>query len=473
MSRISIIQRAIAISAILLSASCGRKPDGNYVVCTLEPVNAVQNPSVPGQGRGNPAGSGIYSIELSETGSTPELLTGDFYSAKSPSLSYDGSNMLFSGRKNEAGNWAVWEMNLRTRKARIITSGDADCTDPVYLPGERLAYVKHLTSDSLKAEQAIYTAGLDGGEQSRITFNPWSYRALAVLADGRLLATGKQCFPDPGKEMIMVMRPDGTKAEMFYSPPDGHSTGRRPFETKDGKIVFTESASGSDRGSVINVSYSRPLHSREKASWLPGADVFAAAASRTGRIVFAFSRPGTAGCTLAEFTASEEHSVRDIFNSENYIISEIAFIEQYQRPRKLPSEVDKGVKSGLMLCQNINLTGFNAPEIINPDPGAIKVEILGLDRSLGIIDAEEDGSVYLKIIADSPFRLRTLDKAGNVVSGPGAWLYLRPNERRGCAGCHEDQEIVPANRMAQAVRKQPVTVPVEITGIREKDIELE
>ena len=48
---------------------------------------------------------------------------------------------------------------------------------------------------------------------------------------------------------------------------------------------------------------------------------------------------------------------------------------------------------------------------------ASKVEILGVERSLGIIDIEEDGSFYIKIDADVPFRIQTLSAEGEVVNG--------------------------------------------------------
>ncbi|MBI5008516.1 MAG: hypothetical protein HZB98_02460, partial [Bacteroidia bacterium] len=102
-----------------------------------------------------------------------------------------------------------------------------------------------------------------------------------------------------------------------------------------------------------------------------------------------------------------------------------------------------------------------------------RIEIMGVDSSLGVVKVEDDGSVYLKVAADMPFRIRTLDSKGSVVNGPGGWYYLRPNERRGCIGCHEDREMVPANRYAVAVSKNPVSVPVHYEGIKEKEVELE
>jgi hypothetical protein len=76
-------------------------------------------------------------------------------------------------------------------------------------------------------------------------------------------------------------------------------------------------------------------------------------------------------------------------------------------------------------------------------------------------------------MADKPFKIRTIDKDGNVLHGPCDWIWLRPNERRGCVGCHEDQEMVPENRVSLAVKKSPVVIPVHINKVVEKKVSLE
>jgi hypothetical protein len=98
---------------------------------------------------------------------------------------------------------------------------------------------------------------------------------------------------------------------------------------------------------------------------------------------------------------------------------------------------------------------------------------MGIDSSLGVVQVEEDGSFYLKVMADKPFRIQTIDKNGHVLQGPCGWIWLRPNERRGCVGCHEDHEMVPENRVPLAVKILPVTIPVHISNVVEKKVSLE
>ena len=151
----------------------------------------------------------------------------------------------------------------------------------------------------------------------------------------------------------------------------------------------------------------------------------------------------------------------------------LAIVEKHNRPKKLPSEVDMGVKTGLLLCQDINEIGIKSSSISSTFPKAGRIEILGADTTFGVVAVEEDGSFYLKVIADTPFQIQTIDEKGNVLSGPCDWIWLRPNERRGCVGCHEDPEQVPENRLPLSVKKSPVIIPVHIGDIKEKEISLE
>ncbi len=148
-------------------------------------------------------------------------------------------------------------------------------------------------------------------------------------------------------------------------------------------------------------------------------------------------------------------------------------VAEYERPKKLPSEVDMQVKTGLLLCQNINFPDPARKPDLSFTRKAMMVEVLGIDTTYGAVRVMEDGSFYLKVMADIPFRIRTLDEKNNVLSDTCSWLWLRPNERRGCIGCHEDPELVPENKVVLAVTKDPVIIPVHITGIKEKVVELE
>jgi len=295
--------------------------------------------------------------------------------------------------------------------------------------------------------------------------------ASSVLKDGRVITICRQLYPEYGDPVIMVLRPDGTKAELFYKGPKGHELKSRAWETDDGRILFTESCDTlSPAVKPISVHYNRPLHTRrELTSTGDFSSVFPAG---NGRILVSYKAGNTDRNALFEFDDERMVVGNRLYASMEGNVLEAVMTQAHERPKKLPSEVDMGVKTGLLLCQNINLTGMTSPESGSP-PGADHIEMLGIDSSLGKVKVSPDGSVYLKVPADMPFRIQTVDSLGKVVNGPGAWYYLRPNERRGCVGCHEDNEITPANRYAIAVSTKPVIMPVHMDGVKEKEVELE
>jgi hypothetical protein len=87
-----------------------------------------------------------------------------------------------------------------------------------------------------------------------------------------------------------------------------------------------------------------------------------------------------------------------------------------------------------------------------------KVQVFGISDLIGQADVEEDGSFYLELPSDRPIRFQTLDENGEVLRGPSSWMWLRPNERRACAGCHQDREITPENIVPVAVKKGPLAM---------------
>ncbi len=148
---------------------------------------------------------------------------------------------------------------------------------------------------------------------------------------------------------------------------------------------------------------------------------------------------------------------------------EMVVTGKHERPKKLPSEIDTGVKTGLLLCQDIRISDKQTPASLSTSS---RIKIVGIDSTLGYVDVAEDGSFYLKVMADRPFQIQTVDKDGNVY-GTCGWIWLRPNERRGCIGCHEDPEIVPGNKVPLAVKKSPVIIPMHINKVVEKKVTLE
>jgi Hydrazine synthase alpha subunit middle domain len=399
------------------------------------------------------------------------ILTKGLYSAHSPEVSYDAKYLLFTAQEKENDIWQIWEMNLKNFKARQITSSHENCFDPTYLPGGYFVFSKSARSDASKDGLSLNVCNLDGSGLKQITFSPHDYFASTVLKDGRVLTICKHSSSEKREPMFIVMRPDGTKADMFYKGIAEGSTISRGKESMDGKIVFIESGNGSqDKGNIIFIDYNRPLHTRLNLTSGLSGDFRTPVSLKSNKLLVSCCLSEADNYALYEFDPERKALGEVLYNNADYNAFDPVVLEEHERPRKLPSEVDLGVKTGLLLCQDVNFFG---PEPSSSLKRTKRIEVLGIDSTLGVIDVEEDGSVYLKIIADTPFQIQSVDNSGSVLNGPSDWIWLRPNERRGCVGCHEDPEIVPENRYMLAVKNPPVSVPVSIIGIKEKEISLE
>jgi hypothetical protein len=129
-----------------------------------------------------------------------------------------------------------------------------------------------------------------------------------------------------------------------------------------------------------------------------------------------------------------------------------------ERPRILPTVVDPEKSTGLIMCQDIHHSVLPVHDFVTGDQVASKIEILGIDGIIGEAAVKEDGSFYLSMDADIPVRIQTVNNKGEIIRGPSDWIWLRPNERRGCVGCHEDPELAPDNRIPMAVKENPVII---------------
>jgi hypothetical protein len=214
------------------------------------------------------------------------------------------------------------------------------------------------------------------------------------------------------------------------------------------------------------------MHSRINLSSEIEGDFRAVYPQSTGKLLVSFRKNTTDRYALYEFDSENKSLGKSLYSSNDYDVLEVVNTTSHARPRKLPSEVNPVIKTGLIMCQDVNLNDNPINTMASTINTVTKIEIMGTDSSLGVFKPSKDGSFYLKVVADKPFRIRTLDESGKVIRECD-WQWLRPNERRGCAGCHEDQDIVPDNRIPFAVKKAPIGIPVHVNKIKDKMIDTE
>ncbi len=434
---------SLMLIGILLFGCAGNREDFTAIAYTSVPASVTSESIRDGSYRYLP-GQVIKTVETGASIESATIFTEGFYSARAPEISYDGKTMVFSAQKSEGDAWQIWMMDLKKRQAIQVTSSESNCTDPVWLPDGRIAFSKLITENHL-THHALFTIDPDGCCEQRITYQPHDDLNATVMNDGRLLFSSRQLYPEPGPVKYLAMRPDGTKAELFFKPASVNAELGRAIESVDEEIFFAES------GAFSKIRFGRPLHSLKKINI--GEEVHSAIPYQDGQFICS-SKSGDMGRYGLSIIKDHNQAGEGWLSDNSGHLVEPAAIAPRKVPRKLPSPMDMSDPNGYLICMDVSESEIAAAS----DHPATKVQVLGINKTIGEIPVEQDGSFYLALPADEPLQFQTINEMGEVVNGPSAWIWVRPSESRSCVGCHADREMAPENVVPMAVNKLPVAL---------------
>jgi hypothetical protein len=135
------------------------------------------------------------------------------------------------------------------------------------------------------------------------------------------------------------------------------------------------------------------------------------------------------------------------------------------RPRVIPvGTPPQGSDTGFVFCESVfrsdlpfDRSKVAYVRVMEAPPVAMSMNgNLGFQtRVLGIAPVARDGSFFVEVPADTPFRFALLDLNGNLLVHETDFLYVRPGEHRGCIGCHETKGTTPTNGKLEALRHPP------------------
>ena len=335
-----------------------------------------------------------------------------------------------------------------------MTDLPENCLQPAPLPDGTVIFSRE---GYLKGKLVfdLWHCQVDGAGLTRLTFDPSINQHTTVLKEGRILFTSSVQYPDPQAPVMMVMRPDGSKSEIYFKGCCGiHPTGDGT-ESDNGYIYFTGNG-----GELARVLHNRPLHTFENLSAELSGSFSAVVPDGSGCLVsYQPSKGDPFG--LYHFNPETKETPSLLYQGEKHLTNPVLVTAMPERPRILPSAVNPNNATGLLMSQDINQSQEPVHPGITGDTVANRIRISTQEEELGIIEVKADGSFYLKMDADTPFRIETLNKQGETVRGPSDWIYLRPNERRGCVGCHADPELAPKNFQPLAIKEDPVVLSAE------------
>ncbi len=466
----------------------------------LPELLAVQVPAHPegaaaGDGISAPAaryGDGCRIVRLSFSWDKTEIvpLTRDFLSACDPAVSFDGQTVLFAGKRQAGDNWQIWRMDRDGGNPAQITRGPADCVSPLYVgnlfhlddpkPTPQIVYVGYevgwRNNSASGSGSSLYSCDVDGRNPKRITYNPAGGCDPDALPTGRIVfSSGNDPVFDPGapgRMGLMAVSNDGTDLMPFYGghePPAVKTMAR--VSLYGDRVYFIESnrSAGLGGGDLAYVSRRRPSRTHVTLS-------------RAEHGFYHSPCPLPDGGLLASYREDREDSLFRLYRvspQSGERLEEVAALDgchlvdaRILAPRPpvkgRATVVNLKKTTGVFYCLNVYESDRPGARFLAP--GSIKrVRVIeGLPagpeaagaviprRIVGMAPVEADGSFHIEVPAQVPLTFQLLDEQGMARMSQNTWTWVMPNEKRGCAGCHEDRELAPPNRLVQAIVKPAV-----------------
>lgn len=443
-----------------------------------------------------PSGSRIVLVEPGADGQgLSRVLSQGLDAAGAPALSPLGDRVVFAGRRRPASAWCIFEAHLqRGRLSRRVEVPGGDCGDPAYLPQGEIVFV--VTADG-GADEAFgpgpvsylaRTTEEESGVQ-RITFGPGAATHPTVLHDGRVLfsmttvaSTGVRGAPEPA---LFTVNPDGTLLDPFSGVHDESGPELRARQTQDGRILFLSGPTASSPRMLAWVEFGRPMGRRTQlvptvanaeteSLSLPLVVGSATPLAGVGLVVTGRALGGPQADTFGVYSlASGDERAVLLFDDPGWDEVEAVPVGRSRPARSRPSSVLAGESTGTLVCYDAGYSdrvhgpreGAPAPAAVSVQTSARAAEGAGLASErmlevapgiveLGRVTVSADRSFFVRVPADVPLRVRSLDADLEPIATSG-WFWIRPGETRACFGCHERRDTAPPNRIVQAIAQAP------------------
>ena len=410
-----------------------------------------------------------------ETGELTILLDDPEGGVRDPQVHYDGDRILFSYRPGGTHYYHLYEINADGSGLRQLTDGPFDDIEPSYLPDGGIVFCSSRCNRFVPCWYTqvaiLYRCDGDGGNIRPLSSNIENDNTPWVLPDGRILYTRWE-YVDRSREdfhHLWVMNPDGTGQMVFFGnalPSDLYidakpipgtneivmvNSPRHGRREHEGRIALLRTELGPDEPEAQRI-----IHTGEnfRDPYPLSADAFLVAQEDR----------------LLRMTATGETEV--LFRLPPELARGGAWLHEPRllrpRPREpvIPSRVDLDDSTARIMVADIyhgrNVEGVergaiqsllileNLPKPVNYTGSMDPISYGGsytLNRVLGTVPVEADGSVYAEVPPLRSLQLVALDEDDLSVKRMLSFLTVMPGEVSSCVGCHEPRTAPPPHSL--------------------------
>jgi len=442
-------------------------------------------------GNGKPDESGLYRLDTA-TSEIEVLLDAEGGSVRDPHVHYDGETILFSYRQAGSDCYNLFEIGIDGTGLRQVTRGPYDDYEAAYLPDGDILFIstrsKRWVGCWTTQVGTLFRCDRQGGNIRPLSVNLEHDNTPAVLPDGRILYTRWEYVDrsQVGYHQLWTMNPDGTAVAAHFGNQDHYPLfiDAKPIPGTDELLVIDSPGHGrSDhRGFVCRIS----------AAY--GPDDEKGYHRVTPKPFFNDPAPiGNASFIVASrkqilFGTYEGKLTPVMTYKGSADVHEPVPVVPRQRELLIADRTDAGQATGRMMLADVysgrNLEGVRPGEIkkllvlevlpkpVNFSGGMDLTSWLGtfiLERALGTVPVEADGSAYFEVPAGRPVFFVALDANDLSVKRMQSFTNVMPGESLGCVGCHEPRTQAPPSTVGAALlaAKRPPSPITPFAGLRD------
>jgi hypothetical protein len=428
--------------------------------------------------------------------------------ARDPEVSYDGQTILFAMRRDRRDDYHLYEIHADGGGLKQLTHGSGvSDINPLYLPDGRVLFTSTREPKYCMCNRHImgnlFTINADGTDLRQIGHSTLHEGHGAMLPDGRVIYDRWE-YVDRNfgnAQGLWTCNPDGTNHAIYYgnnTASPGAKIQARPVP--GGGLVICTLSSCHDRpwGALALLDRRLGTDGREPIlrTWPANAvDLVGHGNYDAFKVVqpkYEDPYPLSDKYFLcSRMTGQGEQTgiyLVDVFGNETLVHAEGPGcfspmpLAPRIRPPVIPSRIDPADREGYFyvadVYQGTGMEGISAGTVkrlrvvVSPEKrfwtgpcwdGGTGAQAPGMGwndfnnkRILGSVPVEPDGSAYFAVPADTFVYFQLLDERGMMVQSMRSGTTVRPGERAGCAGCHENrQKSVASCALPAAMRRQP------------------
>lgn len=429
------------------------------------------------------------------TGKMTVLMEDKEGGVRDPQVHYDGKRIVFAYRKGGTDPYHLYEINADGTNLRQLTDGEYDDIEPTYMPDGTIVFCssrcKRWVNCWLTQVAVLYRCDADGSNVLELSSNNEHENTPWPLPDGRILYQRWE-YVDRSQvnyHHLWTVNPDGTSQMTYYGNlhPGVVMIDAKPIPNTDkvlslfspghGKrehegavTIITPKTGPDDKGSAKRISQS----DNYRDPWPFSEKIFMVA---QGPKILLMDDKGQ---------SQQIYTLPDQLVKAGVQVHEPRPIMPRKRERVIPDRIAAEEDTGKLILANVyegrNMADVKKgsikklmiletlPKPINYTGGMDPLSYGGtftLERIVGTVPVEEDGSAYMELPANRGLFFVAMDADGKAVKRMQSFLTVRPGETTSCVGCHEPRTKTPINmnKSTLIALEKPASKVTPITGM--------